>query len=175
MKKAIALLYLFSGLAYGQRDFPALSGETLSGESIEVPADLMGKKSIIGLAYSKKADEDLRTWFEPAYTKFIDPPKVSFLPEDPFEGNIYFIPMLQGLAKTVGGKIEKELKKGIDPKLHKYILMFRGSVKEYKDELEMTSSSTPYFFVLDEQGKILYKTDGPYSDEKLEEIESYLE
>ncbi len=162
-------------MTFSQGSFPDLEGESLEGVTVKVPENLIGKKSVLGLAFSKKADEDLRTWFEPAYTKFIDPPKVSFLPEDPFEGNIYFIPMLQGLAKTVGGKIEKELKEGIDPKLHKHVIMYRGSVKDYKDELDMKSSSTPYFFVLDEEGNILYRTEGAYSDEKMEQIESYLE
>ncbi len=173
------LIFIFSlGIffnATGQGAFPEISGETLTGESVKIPETTNGKMTILGIAFSKKAEEDLRSWFEPAYTKFISPPKVSFIPEDPWEGNLYFIPMLQGLAKTVSGKVEKELKEGIDPKLHEYIMMYKGSVKEYKDELDMKYSSTPYFFVLDEEGSILYRTEGSYADSKMEELESYLE
>ncbi len=155
--------------------FPSFEAKSLEDKAVKVPEDLKGKISLLGFAYSKKADEDLRAWFQPAYTRFINPPQSGLIPSDPFEGNIYFIPMLQGIAKKVSGKIEKEMKEGIDPSLHPHIALFSGEVKDIRSQLKMDEPSEPYFFVIDENGKILYRTQGAYTDDKMDEIESYLE
>jgi len=41
--------------------------------------------------------------------------------------------------------------------------------------LNMKDKNSPYFFVLDENGKILYATSGSFSEKKMEDIEAVLE
>lgn len=41
-------------------------------------------------------------------------------------------------------------------------------------ELDMTDKSLPYIFVLDEQGRIVHRTQGAFTEEKLEAIEEVL-
>ena len=156
--------------SFGQSSFPPMDGKTISGKSINLPSDFKGKRSLIGVAFSKKAEENLRGWFEPVYRRLVDPPKVSFIPEDPFEGNILFVPMLKGLASSAAGKVEKEIRKGVDSKIHGYIMLYAGSLKPYKEGLGLEVKEDPYFFVLDENGTIVYTTDGSYSESKMEEI-----
>ena len=45
-----------------EKIFPQMNGELISGKSLSIPNDLNGKFSVISLAYSKKAEEDLATW-----------------------------------------------------------------------------------------------------------------
>ncbi len=179
MKRLMALTFALSlfGLHYlkAQNAFPDIEGITLEDKSMTLPKDTRGKNTIVGLAFSKKSDEDLRSWFEPAYRTFIDPPKNSLIPVTEYDVNIIFIPMLKGAAKAASGKIIKKMKEGIDPRLHSYILVYQGSINEYREVLNFGAKDVPYFFILDEEGNILHITYGEYSEEKFDEITALLE
>lgn len=157
------------------KQFTEIEGETLTGKSMTFPASVKGKVTLVGMAYSKKSDENLKTWMNPIYNNFINPPKSAFLPTFEYDVNIYFIGMIKGFAKAAAGKIEKEMEKGIDKKLHPNVFLYKGSIKEYKQELDLGKKDVPYFFVLDQNGKIIYNTSGNYSEKKLEEIRAILD
>ncbi|SDJ94173.1 ATP10 protein [Catalinimonas alkaloidigena] len=154
--------------------FPEVSGTTLTGKSMTVPKDTQGKYTLLGLAYSKKSQDDLETWFQPVYSTFLDKNR-SMWEVSSYNVNIYFIPMISGIKEAASGKIEKRLKKELDPALQPHVLFYTGSIKEYKDALNLGKKDEPYFFVLDADGKVVYATQGAYSDKKMEEVESYLE
>jgi hypothetical protein len=59
----------------------------------------------------------------------------------------------------------------MDPRLLPSILFYKGKLKPYKEALDFQKKDIPYFFVLDENGKIVYATSGRYSDEKMAEVE----
>lgn len=149
--------------------FPDLSGETLEDKPVHIPADLKGKFSIIGLAYSDKAEKDLRTWLNPIYNKFVE--KSSMFN---YDVNLYFIPMFTGARQASMNYAKKELKEGTTKQFFSNILCYRGELKKYKDELQMKEKDKPYFFVLDKEGKIIYATSGNCTDSKMEEMESKL-
>jgi predicted transcriptional regulator len=83
--------------------------------------------------------------------------------------------MISGIKEVAAGTIEKKMKKGVDPVLHKHMLLYKGDIKDYKDALGLKEKDTPYFFLLDKNGKIVYVTSGAYSDAKLEKAEEILE
>ena len=58
---------------YGQigNEFPEMEAESLTNQMVNIPADISGKYTLIGLAYSKKSEKDLKTWFNPTYNQFI--------------------------------------------------------------------------------------------------------
>ena len=45
------------------------------GKLVDLPNDTKGKYTLLGLAFSKKSEDDLNTWVEPVYWKFIDKPE----------------------------------------------------------------------------------------------------
>ena len=57
----IILAYAYNP-SYGQKGeiFPYLEGTTLSGKELVLPEDTKGKFSLIGMAYSKKSEDDLK-------------------------------------------------------------------------------------------------------------------
>jgi predicted transcriptional regulator len=55
------------------------------------------------------------------------------------------------------------------------MLLYKGDIKDYKESLGLKEKDTPYFFVLDKEGKILYVTSGAYTDAKIEQAEEFLE
>lgn len=170
--KKITLLFisLFAGqLAQAQVGamFPALTGTTLEDKSVSLPKDTKGKFTLVGVAYSQKAEDVLKKWFQPVYSTFID--------QSDYEVNTYFVPMIGGIKEMAAGAIEKRMKKGIDPKLHKHTLLYTGEVASYKKALGLNAKDTPYFFVIDKEGKIIYATSGEYSDDKISAVEEIVD
>lgn len=171
----LPLFLIFSIHSFAQNSFPDISGITLEDKQVQLPNDTRGKLTLIGLAFSKKSDEDLRTWFQPAYTTFINPPKSSLIPVDNYDANLVFIAMLKGVANAASGKIVNKMKEGIDASLHPYVMVYEGGIGDYKQTLDFGAKDVPYFYVLDAEGHILYSTSGEYSEEKFEEIIAFFE
>mgnify|MGYP003577917214 CR=1 FL=1 len=177
-KNLLFLCCFFAGhLAFSQvigKTFPELSGETVDDKSISLPNDIAGKYSLIGMAYSKKSEEELNSWFQPVFQTFVQK-STGLLSSFTYDVNVYFVPMFTGVNAAATGTAKRKAIKNIDPKLLPYILFYKGELKSYKEALDFEKKDIPYFFVLDPQGKIVYATSGKYADEKMEEIEAKIE
>lgn len=155
--------------------FPYLEGTTLSDVDLKLPADTKGKFTLIGMAYSKKSEDDLQTWFNPVYNTFIHRSSSSLFGDVGYDVHVYFVPMFTGVKKAAASTAEKKMKQKVDPKLLPHILFYRGDLKTYKDALDFEKKDVPYFFVLDKEGVIIYATSGPYSPNKMKEVEALVE
>lgn len=152
--------------------FPELQGETLSEENYNLPEDTKGKFTLLCLAYSKKAEPLLKTWFQPTYNKFIA--KTGMFDQF-YDVNILFIPMFVGVNQTAHKGNMKKMREKENKDLFPHILYFKGKLEPYKESLGMDRKDLPYFFVLDMDGKIIYFTTGRFTEEKMEAIEALLE
>jgi hypothetical protein len=180
MKNIILLFALFlmsSSSSYAQvvgTFFPAMTTETAEDKVVELPAAIKGKYTLLGLAYSKKAEDELNTWFNPVYDKFVR--KAGGLLEGiGYDMHVYFIPMFTGVNAAATGTAKKKALKNVDPQLLPNILFYKGDLKPYKEALDFEKRDTPYFFVLDAEGKIVFATSGKFSSQKLDEIEEVIE
>lgn len=154
--------------------FPAMEAETFDDKKVQLPRDVAGKYTLLGLAYSKKSEDELNSWFQPVFEKFIQKNKGLFEAFG-YDVNVYFVPMFTGINAAATGTAKKKAVKNVDPNLLPYILFYRGELKSYKEALDFEKKDIPYFFVLDSDGKIVYATSGKYSAKKLDEIEGVLE
>src|SRR5690606_20242873 len=130
--------------------------------------------TLVGLAYSKKSESELNSWFQPVFSKFIQQTNGLFSGFG-YDVNVYFVPMFTGVNAAASGTAKRKAAKNIDPQLLPYILFYKGELKKYKKALDFEKKDIPYFFVLDPQGKIVYATSGRYSSAKMEAIEGKLE
>ena len=154
--------------------FPDMEAETVDDKKVMLPNDVKGKYTLVGLAYSKKSEDELNGWFQPIFSKFIQKNKGLF-ESFGYDVNVYFIPMFTGVKTTAAGTAKKKAAKDIDPQLLPYILFYKGELKTYKEALDFEKKDIPYFFVLDKEGKIVYATSGKYTSKKLDEVEEVLE
>ena len=171
---AICSISIINSFAQTGKMFPALSGETLDDKKINLPIDTKGKFTLVGMAYSKQAEEELRTWFQPVFTTFLEKPKGGLFNES-YDVNIYFVPMFTGVNQAASATAKKKLQEGLDKTFIPHLIIYKGDLKPYKDQLDFEKKDTPYFFVLDKEGKIVYATSGKFTEEKLSKIESQLE
>lgn len=166
----ISIASLVSAFAQTGSAFPNFPTKKLSGQTFVLPDSVKGKYSIIGIAFSKKAEESLLTWYQPAYQTFIQKKKTMFASEV-YNVNTYFLAVITGANKISGEDIVKKIKENTQKELQPYILTYIGEFASYKKTLNITESDEPYFFILDEKGVIIHITKGAYTAEKLAEVE----
>jgi hypothetical protein len=179
MKKLFlfSLIWLAFDVASAQvvgKTFPDMQAETVEDKKVNLPQDVKGKYTLLGLAYSKKSEDELKTWFQPVFQKFIQKNKGLFEGFG-YDVTVYFVPMFTGINAAATGTAKKKALKNIDPNLLPYILFYKGDIKPYKEALDFEKKDVPYFFVLDKEGKILYATSGGYSEKKMDAVEAVLE
>ncbi|HYG02576.1 MAG TPA: hypothetical protein VD927_09020 [Chryseosolibacter sp.] len=154
--------------------FPIMATETVNDKKITLPTDVQGKFTLVGLAYSKKSEDDLNSWFQPTFEKFIQKSDGLFS-GFAYDVNVYFIPMFTGVNAAASGAAKRKAVKNIDPNLLPHILFYRGELKTYKEALDFEKRDIPYFFVLNPEGKIVFATSGKYTSQKMDEVEGHIE
>jgi hypothetical protein len=157
--------------------FPNMETSTADGKKVNLPIDTHGKFTLLGMAFSKKSEDELNTWIEPVFWKFINKPdgKMDQLfGNQSYDVNAYFVPMFTGIKTAATGTAKKQALKKMDPRLIPSILFYQGKLEPYKDALDFQKKDIPYFFVLDKDGKIIYATSGIYTEEKMNEVEELL-
>ena len=118
------------------KPFPDMEAETVENKKVNLPADTRGKYTLLGLAYSKKSEDELNGWFNPVFSKFIQ--KTSGLMAGfGYDVNVYFVPMFTGINAAATGTAKRKAIKNIDPQLLPYILFYKGELKKYKEELDL--------------------------------------
>jgi hypothetical protein len=153
--------------------FPQLSGETADDKTVSLPQDAAGKYTFIAVAHSRRSQDQLGTWLQPVFDKFIQ--KSEGLFSFPYDVNVYFIPMFSGLNAAAAGTAKKRAAASIDPVLLPYIIFYKGDISQYKESLQIQQKDSPYFFVLNAEGKIVHATSGPYTEAKMEALEENIE
>lgn len=159
------------------KNFPNLTAETVEDKEVNLPKDQHGRITLLGMAYSKKSEKDLNSWFEPVYTKFIHSKTESagLFASFTYDVDVYFIPMFTGINSTATGMAKRKAAKNMDERLLPNILFYKGKLKPYKDALDFEKKDIPYMFVLDQTGKIIYATSGSYSHAKMDAVERAIE
>jgi hypothetical protein len=172
MKKllsSIALLaFVFTVKA---QTLPEIKTESLTNKNVTLPADLKGKYSLLCFASSTKAQGDLESWLDPVYQKYIA--KTGIM-DDMFDVNVYFIPVLTGTNFSFAASMKKKFYENSQEDLRPHVLFCNEEGKGIIASLNMQKSEVPYFFLLDKDGKIIYRTTGKYTEEKFDAIDELI-
>jgi ATP10 protein len=169
---SVATFFSFSLHSPEGKMFPELTGEMLNGTSKTIPTDTKGKLTFVGMAFSSKSEDVLKTWYEPVYDKFV---LKRGMFDKKYDVNLMFVPMYIGLKKAAYESTMNDLKKSNRKDLYPYILFYKGDLEPYGSALEMKDKALPYFFLLDENGKIVYTASGVYTEGKMEKLEEVMD
>lgn len=165
-------LYSSSLTAQVGMTFPSMEVVDLNDQSLKIPEDSKGKFTLVGVAFSEAAQEDLYSWSQPVFSEFMDENNLSSLVYDP---NVYLILMFTGVNQVAYNKARKQIEEGTDESLKDNVVMYKGKMEDYRKDLKMKNRKTPHFFVLDKEGKIIYEAEGRYSRKTLEEVGDLIE
>ncbi len=167
----LILLVAFSSNAQKGNEFPMLIGQTVNGDVVDLPDGIKGKYSLIGIAYSKKSQEEFESWVNPVYNKFIA--KTGMM-DDLYDINTYFIALFTGAKKSAMDGVMKRMKAQSDELILPYVIFYKGDIVVYQEKLGLKDKSKAYVFLLDGAGKIVYSTSGNYTKKKMLEIEKLI-
>lgn len=166
----LSLCFKFS---FGQigNEFPMLIGQKIDGQAVDLPESVAGKYTLMGMAWSKKAEPAFESWINPVYNKFIA--KTGMM-DDMYDVNIYFIPMFTGVKKGAMDDVMAKMKAKSSEEIFPYVLFYKGDLEPYEKSLKLDNKEFPYIFLVDPQGKIVWKEKGRYSEDKMLEIEEII-
>ncbi len=150
--------------------FPLMETEDLEGNEVNLPEVFQKEYALVGLARSKKAEDDLRSWQKPVYNKFVA--KTGMM-DAMFDVDVFFIPVFTGASKAAKGKVVKKLKENNEPLVRDHLLVFSGS-SDPLDDLGMNDKKQPYFFLIDEAGKVVWSAQGKYRQKHIDALEAVL-
>jgi len=173
--RSLRLLPLLAGLCLAllgsAQSFPVMEGETLHGDRVMLPSAGGAPHTLIALAYGQKAGPLLEDWFEPLYLRFV---AKHGLFAQAIQVDVHFVPLFVGANKAAYEPTLKKFRKSAAPELLDRILFVRTELEHVQGPLGLKDKDVPYFFILDRSGTIIHRTQGEYSDAKLEAMEEIL-
>ncbi len=171
MKILIILIVAITTTTTFAQTLPEIKVETADNKNVNIPQDLKGKYSLICFASSQKAQPDLESWLDPVYQKFIA--KTGIM-DDLYDVNVYFIPILTGTNISFASSVKKKFRENTQQDLQSHVLFCTENGKDVIHSIHMDDTSVPYFFLLNKENKIIYKTTGQYTEEKFDAIDELI-
>jgi hypothetical protein len=162
----LALLVIQFALA--QERFPALNGTTADGLSVPIPLPVPKNYTVVGMAYGRKSQPQLEEWYEPVYLRFV---AKHGLFAGQYDVDVRFLPLFVGLDRAAYEPSMKKFRKSAAPEVVDLVVFVKADAEMLQQQLGMTDKDIPYIFILDKQGRIVHRTQGNFTDEKLEAME----
>jgi len=131
---------------------PQLSGQTLSGKQLALPADAAGKPAIVVFSFSKAGGKDAGAWSERVRKDF------------PGVAPSYTLMMIEAAPRFVRGMIISGTKKDMPPAAQDRSIAMEKDEDLWKERLGFTDSDHAYLFLLGPDGKIRWKNSGPFTE-----------
>lgn len=159
MKKIILLtiflMPLFAQDVFLNKPFPQIEGISLSGDKVTFPDILVGKPSVLAVAFRQKAQKCINTWADELLLKYGIDKSI----------NYYEIPMLGGQYTMARNWIDGGMRGGVPKPLHDYTVTYYGPLRSYFKSLDISSKGDCYMYVLNSEGVVVDRHNG-YSTEK---------
>lgn len=178
MKKItlILLIAAFSKLnaQYGKgKQFPDMLAETFTEKPLNLPADVKGKFTIIGMCFNKDAEGDLQTWLNPLYNAYVlkHEGDEAFGVAATADVNFYLMPKFSLLNQVFEKGSKNKIKGQTDKAFWPNLMFYTSGLKDYKKTLEIAETAQPVIFVLDKEGKIVHYERGVCNEKKLSNID----
>lgn len=143
--------------------WPSITATDLNDNVIELPTN---KNTVIGLAFSQKAQNDLVTWLEPLYKQLLDPQGTGSWV---YDGKAYLVIAFTGAKKAALNKARKQIKDATDKDFYSNVLLYEGSMNDFKG-LHIKDSKAFYLYTISSFGDVLQKAKGTYNQETLDQI-----
>jgi hypothetical protein len=156
--------YANAGQGIG-KPFPTVSAKTLAKRCVRFPDETKGKVGLVFVAFEQGAQQDINSWVDPFIGDVLNNDAVSY----------YEIPMISGSFKPVSRFIDGGMRGGVPKDLHDRTATFYGKRADFFQSMAITDQSRAYLFVLSRDGRIVFRTDGPATPEKISAARKALE
>jgi hypothetical protein len=167
---ATTIFWLISAFSFAQDSFPNVETETINGETVMVPESFSGNFVFIGVGTGKKAEDELRTWQIPVYNKFI---AKTGLMDGMYDVKVCFLPLFTGAMKLAKNDVIRKLKENNESLILDHVYVYSGD-REPFSEFGIDDKKTPYFYLLNRDGKIVWEGKGSFKQSYFDRIDEIL-
>jgi len=131
---------------------PQISGETLSGKQLTLPADAAGKPAMVSFSFSRTGGKDSSQWSEHVEKDF------------PAVGHPYTLMMIEAAPKFVRGMIISSSKKGMSDAAQDRCIAMEKDEDVWKQRIGFTKDDRAYVFLLGPDGRIRWRSTGTFTE-----------
>jgi len=95
--------------------------------------------------------------------------------DDAFDVNVLFIPIFKGANVAMAETMKRKFRSFSQQDLWEHVLFCKNEMKEVSSALKLNDDDIPYFFLLNKNGEIIYRTSGNFSDAKFDALDEKIE
>lgn len=142
--------------------FPQISGQALTGRSIELPAAVSGKPAVVIFSFSKTAGNDARSWNERLSRDF---------PKDVLS---FTIIMLESVPKLFRGMALSGIKGSMPIAMQDRTLVLYRDETLWKQRLAFSEDNHAYVLLLGPDGRIQWRSEGAFTEDAYAQVKERL-
>ena len=143
--------------------FPQLSGQTLTGKSLELPAAAMGKPAVVIFSFSKTAGNDARSWNERLSRDF------------PKDVPSYTIILLESVPKLFRGLAVSGIKSSMPVPVQDRTIVLYSDEKLWKQRVAFSDDSRAYVILLGPDSRIRWSSKGAFTEPSYAQMKDQIE
>jgi hypothetical protein len=137
--------------------FPAVSAYALNKSRVSLPADFAGQTNLLLLSFEREQDKDVNTWLPPAKELQKTNPSLQ----------IYLLPIFTRENLLYRWWENSSLRSSTsDPEWLDFTIPLYVDKPRFLHDLKIPSDHTVVVLLVDKSGKVLWRSDGPITDEK---------
>ena len=134
--------------------FPALVGPALSGKQISVPDTASSRFTAVVFGFSRTGGNDAGRWGERLMSDSATRGRV----------NVVTVAQLGGAPRLMRGLIASGIKRGTPPDARDRMMVLDRDDALWKRRLAVTETSHAYVVLLAPNGRLRWKSDGPFDE-----------
>lgn len=142
--------------------FPAFSGKTLTGKSLELPAAALGKPAVLVFSFSRAAGKDAHLWNEQLVRGFQSVPD-------------YDVLVMESVPKLFRGIAMLGVRSSISVSLQDRTIVLYQDERLWKQRLAASDNSRAYVVLLGADGHLRWKNSGAYTDSEYARLKREIE
>ena len=142
---------------------PVITGSTLSGKQLTLPAAAEGHLAILCIGFSRAGGDQVRGWA----TRLSKDANIK-------AAGVYQIAELAAAPRFVRGMIVHGMKGGVPAAEQDHFLVLYENEKELKQAVDFASSDDAYILLLDTKGVLQWKTHGAVTEQAVAELTSHI-
>jgi hypothetical protein len=146
----------------GGQTLPQISGQALTGRSIELPPAASGKPAVVIFSFSKTAGNDARSWNERLSRDF------------PKDVPSFTIIMLESVPKLFRGMALSGIKGSMPIAMQDRTLVLYRDETLWKQRLAFPEDSRAYVILLGPDGRIAWRSEGAFTEAPYAQLKDQL-
>jgi hypothetical protein len=143
--------------------FPQLSGQTLTGKSVELPTATLGKPAVVIVSFSKTAGNDARSWNERLSRDF------------PKDLSSYTIIVLESVPKLFRGLAVSSIKSSMPVPMQDRTVVLYSDEKLWKQRVAFSEDSRAYVILLGPDGRIRWSSKEEFTESSYAQMKDQLD